>query len=525
MFCDCCGKSVHSKDTCFKIHGVPDWYKDLIDQRKKIGGRGRGRGFATVIADEKVSVQSEGVTNIADIIRTKRKKFMHDEDQRTKKVVEVGKLVGNLYVLESSSSIVVQENKSVSMNSNCNLNSCAAAMCNVDIWHRRLGHLSKNSMKHTTSLPQTDSTNTPCDVCPLAKMHKLPFTFSAIRTKSAFDLVYINLDISHEIQKPKFGNFSKFIQPPTPTSPLPTIRLTADINDFVSSPPPSDDPATEPSPPSSSADIVRNTNSALPILGLQIKLKGDGLVECYKARLVAKGYTQVEGLDYTKRFSPIVKSITVRLFLTIATVFKWPIDQIDINNASLHGHLDEEIYTTAPEDYDVAPGHTDSGFTGLVVYVDDVRIMAPMEDLISQVKAYLDDLFTIKDLGCARYFLGLQIALSDLGTSLSHTKHTMDIITNCGLLQAESAATPLSHGLKLHSSTYARLDNPEPYRCLVGCLLYLSFTCPDISHGVQQLSQFLQHPCHAYWHAALHMVWYLKGTFAKGIFFRSSNSL
>ncbi|KAL0286795.1 UNVERIFIED_CONTAM: hypothetical protein Sradi_7139100, partial [Sesamum radiatum] len=83
-----------------------------------------------------------------------------------------------------------------------------------------------------------------------------------------------------------------------------------------------------------------------------------------------------------------------------------------------------------------------SGF-GVLVYVDDVLISEPTEDLISLVKVYLDNLFTIKDLGCGRYFLGLQIARSELGTSLTQRNIPWVFITDCGLLQAKSAATPL----------------------------------------------------------------------------------
>ncbi|KAL0312342.1 UNVERIFIED_CONTAM: hypothetical protein Sradi_5633500 [Sesamum radiatum] len=141
---------------------------------------------------------------------------------------------------------------------------------------------------------------------------------------------------------------------------------------------------------------------------------------------------------------------------------QWPIHQININNAFLHGHLDDEIFMTAPEGYDAPPGHicklkhslyglkqasrqwnleftrslldfgflqsghdhclfvktVNSGYVGLLVWVDDVLIMAPLEVFIAEVKTYLDGLFTIKNLGTTRYFLGLQIARSALGTSV-----------------------------------------------------------------------------------------------------------
>ncbi|KAL0389036.1 UNVERIFIED_CONTAM: hypothetical protein Scaly_0260700 [Sesamum calycinum] len=66
-----------SMDPYFKIHGVPDWYKDLTDQRKKIAGR--ERGFDAAMTDDKGSTHSEGIPNITDIVQTELKKFMHDE--------------------------------------------------------------------------------------------------------------------------------------------------------------------------------------------------------------------------------------------------------------------------------------------------------------------------------------------------------------------------------------------------------------------------------------------------------------
>lgn len=76
----------------------------------------------------------------------------------------------------------------------------------------------------------------------------------------------------------------------------------------------------------------------------KVKFNPDGTVEHYKTSLVAKGYTQIEDTDFRETFASVAKLVTLRCLLAIASVRKWEVHQLDVNNALLHGDVTEEVY-------------------------------------------------------------------------------------------------------------------------------------------------------------------------------------
>ena len=83
----------------------------------------------------------------------------------------------------------------------------------------------------------------------------------------------------------------------------------------------------------------------------KLKLHNDGSIACFKARLVAKSFHQQQSIDCTKTFSLVIKHATVRLVLAIAVSFNWPMRQLDVSNAFLHGYLKEEVHMQQPLGY------------------------------------------------------------------------------------------------------------------------------------------------------------------------------
>ncbi|GKC20988.1 ribonuclease H-like domain-containing protein [Tanacetum coccineum] len=258
----------------------------------------------------------------------------------------------------------------------------------------------------------------------------------------------------------------------------------------------------------------------------KIKYKASGEIERYKARLVAKGFSQKEGFDYDETFSPVVKMVTVRCLISIAVVNKWPLYQLDVNNAFLYGDLVEyqaprqwnaKLTTALAEhgfeqskfDYSLYTKHRSGMFIALLVYIDDIMITGSDIDGINEFKLFLSTKFLIKYLGCLKYFLGIEVIENDLGLCMAQRKYCMELLHEYGLLDARPVDISLPKNTILscdENENDKYLSDFTTYQKLVGKLNYLTNTRPDISYVVHCLSQHMYSPLQSHFKAALRVL-------------------
>ncbi|KAK9049437.1 hypothetical protein SSX86_031595 [Deinandra increscens subsp. villosa] len=297
------------------------------------------------------------------------------------------------------------------------------------------------------------------------------------------------------------------------------------------------------------------------------KYRSDGSIERRKARLVAQGYSQVPGLDFTQTFSPVVKAATIRIVLTLAVINNWRLHQLDVNNAFLHGHLDETIYMEQPPGFtnEKYPTHVcklnkalyglkqaprawfhrlsvflksygftcsqadpslfifnrDSCLMYLLVYVDDLILTGNDNQSMGSFISTLHNEFAIKDLGDVNYFLGLEASHYNHGLFLSQANYAKEILSRANMLDAKPAHTPLASNTCL-TSEGEKFHDPTLYRSIVGALQYLTITRPDLSFAVNQVSQYLQSPTVNHYQEVKRILRYVKGTPHYGLHFTRS---
>ena len=144
---------------------------------------------------------------------------------------------------------------------------------------------------------------------------------------------------------------------------------------------------------------------------------------------------------------------------------------------------------------------------------------------IQDLNHYLGCQFEMKDLDPLNYFLGLEVYSSVDGYYLTQAKYTSDLISRASITDSKIVDTPIEYNRLLNSHDGQPLSDVTIYRQLVGSLIYLTVTRPDISFAVHVVNQFMAAPRSPHYAAVLRILRYLKGTIFDGLNFSSHSSL
>ncbi|RVW33188.1 Retrovirus-related Pol polyprotein from transposon RE2 [Vitis vinifera] len=234
---------------------------------------------------------------------------------------------------------------------------------------------------------------------------------------------------------------------------------------------------------------------------------------------------EVMNLPRGKKLVGLAKLNIIQVLLSLASNLDWPLHQFDIKNAFLNGELEEEVFMMLPPGFYKEEEETrsnDGRITILIVYVDDIILTGDDTGQVERLKKVLATEFEVKDLGQMRYFLGMEVARSRKGINISQRKYVLDLLTETGMLGCKPSDTPIEARNRMESD--GKLVDKEKYQRLVGRLIYLSHTRPDIAFAVSVVSQYMHSPKESHLEAVYKILRYLKGSPGRGLFFKKSDS-
>ncbi|KAJ9560217.1 hypothetical protein OSB04_005377 [Centaurea solstitialis] len=295
------------------------------------------------------------------------------------------------------------------------------------------------------------------------------------------------------------------------------------------------------------------------------KLDEIGTIIRNKARLVAQGYRQEEGIDYDETFAPVARLEAIRLFLAFAAHMNFKVYQMDIKNAFLNGKLNEEVYVAQP------PGFVDPKFPDHVyklnkalyglkqaprawydtlstfllskgfvrgkidstlflkkypkhillvqIYVDDIIFGSTNPKLCEKFELLMKSEYKMSMMGELTFFLGLQIKQSEKGIFINQGKYVHEMLKKFDLTSCTPMKTPMAPPLSLDKDSKGKPVDVTLYRGMIGSLLYLTASRPDIMYSTCLCARYQAEPKESHLTAVKRIFRYLKGTPNMGLWY------
>nr|GEX74186.1 retrovirus-related Pol polyprotein from transposon TNT 1-94 [Tanacetum cinerariifolium] len=255
-----------------------------------------------------------------------------------------------------------------------------------------------------------------------------------------------------------------------------------------------------------------------------------------KSRLVDKGYAEKEGVDFEESFAPVARLEAIRLFIAYATHKSFTVYQMDVKTTFLYGPLKEEVYMNQPDGF-VDPYHPDKVYClkkalyGLKqaprawgdillvqIYVDDIIFGSTNPKLSKQFEKLMHNKFEMPMMGELKFFLGFQIHQSPCGIFINQAKYAQEIPIKHGMTSCDNIGT-LMATKHLDADLSGTLVEQTKYQSMVGALMYLTASRPDIMHATCYCARYQAKPTEKHLTAVKRIFRYLKYTIHMGLWY------
>ncbi|KAE8721332.1 hypothetical protein F3Y22_tig00016212pilonHSYRG00019 [Hibiscus syriacus] len=257
--------------------------------------------------------------------------------------------------------------------------------------------------------------------------------------------------------------------------------------------------------------------------------------ETWELTKLTREWKVIPGYDFRDTFNPVVKFNTLNGIISLAVTNNWTLRQVDVNNAFLNGDLQEVVFKR----WSSCNSHQVSNkllmmekegvslfikkegvhYIYLLVYVTDIIITGHSSVVVDEVVRLLSDKFSLKDLGKLSYFLGIEVKRTNEYLALSQKKFFMELLEKANMLKATATPTPMVQGTKLRCDDGEPIADAHYYHNIVGGLLYVCHTRPDIGFFVNKVDQFMRDPRKSHMVTVKRILRYLVGTVNFGLVF------